>query len=215
MHSSASPITSSAADAMLSATARLVTSSFPAEQVAPAPVIDDRGDAGRSYGNAAAPEAHRMGAAVRDDDPHVHPALLFYRSPDPDSTQVRVGRQGRHAPGRGVRGVHPGIREESPSLHAEEKPRYAPDNRIALPQDDFHGAGVHAVLLPEFFRPRGGRDCREVDDIGLRCRNGCLGKDEDVSLLKPAARTLRCFKNACCNGIAAADEPRGKPEHLK
>jgi len=46
---------------------------FPAKQIGPAPVIDNGRDAGATDGNTAAPEAHRVRAAVGNYNPYPCP----------------------------------------------------------------------------------------------------------------------------------------------
>jgi len=106
-----------------------------------------------------------MCPGIDDDDADIGPRPLRDRGAYPPGGRVRVEGQEDERPLRGVRGVDTRVREEGPILHAEQEPRDAPDDPVALPEHHLDVAGVHLVFFSE---PEG--FCRRLD----------IGKSHDL-----------------------------------
>ena len=145
VHSSASPMTSSAADAILSATARLVTSSFlPKRSLLPRSSITE-GIPAQPMATPLQPEriaCVRLSAMIT---PIFAPVFCSTTSLTARALASGSAGSGVTHPGGALDASTPAFGRSVPPFMQSRKPGYAANDRIALPQHNLGSGRVHVV----------------------------------------------------------------------
>ena len=171
-------MTSSAAEAISSATQTSVaTSSRPPASSVPLQV-DDGGHAGAADGHVGDTAPPRPPEGVGDDDPDVDAERVLQAGPDPPGRAVRVLGQQRRRAVRHVGQVDAGV-------GADEAVPGLADHEVAASAQDPH----RLLLAPGPAWPRGRRGRR--DQPALRLGHDLLGDDDDVTRRAARARPGR------------------------